>query len=661
MKTLDYSPFKTIAKLKNLNFDSNQPKKSKEENLINIQEKNKKKLLMSNRSTIKREPKSKLHPLTSANKYQQATFAWLNELIWVSRTTPWTQEMNYDLEDYDRVATHKQKLISAFKRWRRMELALIQVYGQEIIIFCLVNAVTTYLSISGQNESAAAGDIINKGHVVGNTKVILTFLYLLGFSVFLALISSVVDIFVYFRLKRVGIASKAAFYSYLQEKIMKFSPMNSKEIKEGYIANLVQIDAIELGGYVGVVAETISNFITAGINLYYIIDAISLKFSIAFIVVMLATRVLYLCMYVLSAKITSDYLKAKDARMGLFKNVLENVEYVKINGLEDYFSLELYDLRETELFHLKQNAYLGAAFNFYYGIFLKAPSITIILLVLYFDERDMGYLKYLFYLQLSDNFNSCLTDLFMIFMKVVNARVSLKRIDKFLISREIDQNNIRKLRDPDYKVAVEIKEGNFKWRYTQEEEELGLDAPKRRNSLRRSVIVSPEPLAEDLRRQVSSSDPISWKRQASYGDDEEAEEGSGRGSNQFYLREINIQIKSGDVVIVLGESCSGRSSLLYAILGEMIPLTKATKVIVNGNVGFLSQGRWLLGMSIRDNITLGKEYDEATMEEALRCSQLIKDLDTLKDGLDTLIGDNGDTISGGQKARIALARVFYQE
>ena len=112
--------------------------------------------------------------------------------------------------------------------------------------------------------------------------------------------------------------------------------------------------------------------------------------------------------------------------------------------------------------------------------------------------------------------------------------------------------------------------------------------------------------------------------------------------------------------MIIGKSSSGRSSIVYSMLGEMIPLDGAS-VLRNGTVAFLDQARWMLGDSIKENITLGRPFDQEMMDRSLEASQLVQDMDSLQDGIDTMMGDNGDTVSGGQRARIALARCFYQK
>uniref|UniRef100_A0A8C5AUE0 Multidrug resistance-associated protein 4 n=1 Tax=Gadus morhua TaxID=8049 RepID=A0A8C5AUE0_GADMO len=99
-----------------------------------------------------------------------------------------------------------------------------------------------------------------------------------------------------------------------------------------------------------------------------------------------------------------------------------------------------------------------------------------------------------------------------------------------------------------------------------------------------------------------------------------------------------------------------QSSLLSAILGEL-PLDKGV-VKVKGQLTYACQQPWVFPGTIRDNILFGKELDPAKYEKVLRACALKR---LLPDGDLTLIGDRGATLSGGQKARVNLARAVYQD
>ncbi|RHN81721.1 putative xenobiotic-transporting ATPase [Medicago truncatula] len=124
------------------------------------------------------------------------------------------------------------------------------------------------------------------------------------------------------------------------------------------------------------------------------------------------------------------------------------------------------------------------------------------------------------------------------------------------------------------------------------------------------------------------------------------------------LRNINLEVKSGQKVAICGEVGSGKSSLLSAILGE-VPNTRG-KIDVYGKFAYVSQTAWIQTGTIRDNVLFGSPMDAQKYQETLHRSSLVKDLELLPHGDLTEIGERGVNLSGGQKQRIQLARALYQ-
>lgn len=85
------------------------------------------------------------------------------------------------------------------------------------------------------------------------------------------------------------------------------------------------------------------------------------------------------------------------------------------------------------------------------------------------------------------------------------------------------------------------------------------------------------------------------------------------------------------------------------------------KMTVKGTIAYVEQEPFIISASIKENILMGKRLDENLLKRALEASQLVKDLKVLKLGVETVIGERGINVSGGQKARISLARALYSE
>eukprot|EP00929_Paragymnodinium_shiwhaense_P073107 TRINITY_DN37162_c0_g1_i1.p1 TRINITY_DN37162_c0_g1~~TRINITY_DN37162_c0_g1_i1.p1 ORF type:complete len:1471 (-),score=333.19 TRINITY_DN37162_c0_g1_i1:289-4701(-) len=160
----------------------------------------------------------------------------------------------------------------------------------------------------------------------------------------------------------------------------------------------------------------------------------------------------------------------------------------------------------------------------------------------------------------------------------------------------------------------------------------------------------------------------------------------------FRLLDLRLQVPQGALVAVVGATGSGKTSLLQAILGEMpeaavvaaeepselssslsstvtaapgdirlqVMAARSAAVQRGRALAFTPQQAWVSNATVRNNILFGETFDEKRYAECLRCCDLEKDLESLKKGDLTKVGEKGISLSGGQKARICLARAAYK-
>ncbi|NXM55939.1 MRP4 protein, partial [Illadopsis cleaveri] len=121
------------------------------------------------------------------------------------------------------------------------------------------------------------------------------------------------------------------------------------------------------------------------------------------------------------------------------------------------------------------------------------------------------------------------------------------------------------------------------------------------------------------------------------------------------LQQISFTVRRGELLAVIGPVGAGKSSLLSAVLGEL-PKDKGL-INVTGRIAYVSQQPWVFSGTVRSNILFDKEYEKEKYENVLKVCALKKDLELLANGDLTVIGDRGATLSGGQKARVNLARL----
>ncbi|XP_029968450.1 multidrug resistance-associated protein 4-like [Salarias fasciatus] len=125
------------------------------------------------------------------------------------------------------------------------------------------------------------------------------------------------------------------------------------------------------------------------------------------------------------------------------------------------------------------------------------------------------------------------------------------------------------------------------------------------------------------------------------------------------LQNVCFTVRPKQLLAVIGPVGAGKSSLLSAILGELSQESGVVKV--KGELTYTSQQPWILPGTVRGNILFGKELNPKKYERVLRACALKRDMDLLPGGDLAMVGDRGANLSGGQKARVSLARAVYQD
>ena len=134
------------------------------------------------------------------------------------------------------------------------------------------------------------------------------------------------------------------------------------------------------------------------------------------------------------------------------------------------------------------------------------------------------------------------------------------------------------------------------------------------------------------------------------------------------LKDVNIQIKSGEKVALVGASGGGKTTLVQLLLGLYTP--QSGDVLFNGqsvkeigldvvrdNVATVLQHPALFNDTIRANLTLGRDFTDEQLWHALEIAQLKETVTKLTDSLNSMVGRNGIRLSGGQRQRLAIARL----
>ena len=126
------------------------------------------------------------------------------------------------------------------------------------------------------------------------------------------------------------------------------------------------------------------------------------------------------------------------------------------------------------------------------------------------------------------------------------------------------------------------------------------------------------------------------------------------------LKNISVNIKPGELIVVIGSVGSGKTCFLHALLDEIETVNGYCRL--NGKTSYAPQEAWCFTGTIRENIVLGekeKAFDQRKYDHVIKICSLDRDLSLFPDGDRTFVGEKGYTLSGGQKARVSLARAVY--
>lgn len=130
-----------------------------------------------------------------------------------------------------------------------------------------------------------------------------------------------------------------------------------------------------------------------------------------------------------------------------------------------------------------------------------------------------------------------------------------------------------------------------------------------------------------------------------------------RHESKNALKDIDYTAYKGELSCVVGRVGAGKSSFLQSILGDLWKV-KGT-VEVRGTVAYACQQSWILNATVKENIVFGYRYDSEFYDKTVKACALMDDFAQLPDGDETVVGERGISLSGGQKARVALARAVY--
>jgi ABC-type multidrug transport system fused ATPase/permease subunit len=349
-------------------------------------------------------------------------------------------------------------------------------------------------------------------------------------------------------------------------------------------------------------------------------------------------------------------LGKKDNRMRITTETFNSLKVLKLYAWEDEFLKRIEKTRDEEVKTYK-NLFFFTNFNLML-LWLAPVAVSV---------ASIGAYQYFVDVLKIDDIFTCLTifntiqepirSLPWTFNGIMETLVSMRRIEKYLHQEEVDPSRIltNDLDTIKRGISVKVERGYFSWGIEIINEDKNKEKVKSKPNIEKEGDSN---LKENNKTKVQPINEESALMDSSRVD-----------TARTVLKNINLEVNKGEFICIIGEVGSGKSSLLQAILNNMMPVVppnipneeSLNKIILNGGVSYVSQIPWIQNNTVRENILFYSEYDEVKYNTVLDLCELRPDLEVLVGKDMTEIGEKGINLSGGQKARISIARAMYAD
>lgn len=623
------------------------------------------------------------HPLEKAGFISSMLFWWVNPFIWIGNRTSLEQRTMPKIPKRDEVEHNEAKLQEAYSlkggigssifymyKWNFLKCIFLMMITQAC--FCSL-ALFLFFLINDISEGKFTGDEKYKRYGMWY-----------GLIAGTQLLGSLIINYISCDLSRTGIRLKSTVIFAIYKKVLRVSVLNPNQHTEGNILNYVQSDCQKVEDSISKfsqIMESIWQIVFGYTVCIYLIQYNVVALIITFFI--MTSFTLYLYRFIIRYEI--QFMVAKDKKMQLLKNVLKNLKYIKMKVWENYYHAKIFLRREDELSAMKKSNFVFSIVFFLNWINPTSALLVSVLSMIFFNpEHVFKASRILAFMKIITTILRGMSNIPVCIQFFIELKVSLKRLNLFLDSEELQNKFVEESASKENPLALEMEYGNFFWTkmdekmMSQRREKSRKEKKKIRGKIRKITqqLVSPDGLMMERddrtvshmqsvvsdgsvgTQSVSSALKTKKRTLASSLKEEGAE-----SKIAFQLKDLELAIPRGQLTMIFGEIGAGKSSLFYAMLGEMNQKYEdpLPKLKVNGSVSFMSQKPWLIARTIKENIILDLPFDQERFDLAVRSSALDDDLKLFSEKENRLLSDNGENVSGGQRTRIELARMIYQK
>ncbi|KAJ3094459.1 Multidrug resistance-associated protein 1 [Phlyctochytrium planicorne] len=420
--------------------------------------------------------------------------------------------------------------------------------------------------------------------------------------------------------RKFSISGSAMLESLVFKKSLNLSHSASKQYENAVILALINVECREVIDSFIEILDCIIVPIHVACSFIALVSLLGLSVYPSAILILSSLVIMAIVAYEIN-NCYFGYQETDDGRVSSIRELLMGMRAIKLESQEQARSGKARLARERQMKYVRRGG-LALTILFVMVTFPNAliPISSFVLYAMKNGEIDAAIIfpALMFFEPLLEPIQYLPANI----LGVLSGVKAFRKVKEFLFSEEHRSLKVDEKDDMDPHIAIEFKDATLKWDARQDghghSDEYAVGKDSEQNVPSGILLRDNEPLFKDL----------------------------------------NLKIPKGKLTVIVGVVGSGKSSLISACLGEMSILSGSVKI--RGNLAFCEQRPWLQSRTIEENIIFGNAKDEYRLRKVVQCCGLDRDIeDQMERGLQTQIGEKGITLSGGQKARIALARVVY--
>ncbi|CAM1331877.1 ABCC10 (predicted) [Pycnogonum litorale] len=515
--------------------------------------------------------------------------------------------------------------------------ALINAFGAEFFLYGIFKLISTVIQFGGPILLSHLLMFIETPH----ESILHGYLYAFGIfsSAVCAAFANCHFLYAMVKVKtKIGGSLATAVY----RKILNVSSYNLSSLSSGEVLDLMHLDVARVLEFCDYFHECWSLPLQVLIALYLVYNQVGL----AFLACILLTLILIPLTYITCSKILKYeviFFKFKDERVKFMNEILKGIRIIKLCAWDLHFRNKVQSIRFKEMKLLKINKYLDAICVFFWQ---NTPTIMAVSVFMMYTllGNQLTAAKVFTCLALFDLLIAPLNDFSWSLLCIMDSWISLKRIQKLMRLPNSDYDEYYQFSASSENTEITFHDATFLWKNPNvRQQDNASNSDDDINSVlnERKNILNDEtsPRVDDFNTKC-------------------------HGKQNFCLDELSFTVHEGDLIGIIGKIGSGKTSLMCALLSEMYKVEGEITVSEEkrrSGFGIFMQESWIQHGTIRDNILFGKDYDKQMYDAVISACALVEDLKIWKSGDLTQVGENGVTLSGGQKARLTLARAIYQD